>query len=247
MNGAARRDALRLAAGFLLAPLAISAVAARAAGALSVALPGDPMKLARRLTRELGDGAQISLDRCWQVRFVPSGAGYRVEGRQLSAAVDAPPALAGLARIEQARRDDARFPMLLDTSGMIVGTAPATSADDVHAALIEAERMIGAARIDPGQRNDVLRMVSAIEASTIQLMGKTPPDFFVPRSGAWDETKALQLPGGLRGSVHVSFFAQAAGDSPLLHHSQRTIETTIGDSHRRSLEQWELGPISSPI
>jgi len=52
--------------------------------------PAGEQVLTRTLRRQLADGGSIVTMRRYAIRFVPAGDGYRVEGRQLDARVEAP-------------------------------------------------------------------------------------------------------------------------------------------------------------
>src|SRR3546814_3766672 len=79
-----------------LSTLGLGAVPAFAQAGL--ALPLGTLVLTRTIVRDLADGKQIVVERAWQVSFAHQLPGILVTGRQISAAVDAPPALAELDR-----------------------------------------------------------------------------------------------------------------------------------------------------
>lgn len=240
MNAADRRGALRMAAAFALAPMLLRAGPGAARSSSPVALPPGPMVLTRRLHRELSDGATILLQRRWTIRFLPTAPGYKVEGHQLDASVEAPPSLAALAKIEQARVADDRFPLQLDATGMIVGASRASDSSALDKAAKAALDMVRRARLSDARRQDATRMLAAIQHSTNGMLGQMPADFFVPGNDRWEEERSLALPGGLRGTVRVRFSASCVAGSALLASSHRAIETAIGQSVRHASEDWSL-------
>ena len=107
--------------------------------------PLAPMVLTRTLRKPLGGGHEVIARRSYEVRFVPDGDGFRIDGTLITVDVDAPPELSAFAALERARADDNLFPMHVDRNGQFTSVAKAASdpavrgsAELAHAAITRA-------------------------------------------------------------------------------------------------------------
>jgi len=243
-----RRTALRLAAGFAVAPLLASSAGAVNALAPSGPPPGglagfDPpphsMIFERVLTRELIDGAAIIVQRKWQVRFEAIDRGYALSGKQLSAKVEAPPSLAAFARMEEQRTEEAQFPIMLDTGGQLAGTDARVEA---RSQLRKAVALAAAQLEQVGPGDQARQYLNGIMRSAEPLISRMPRDLFYPRQAQWHAAEQIALPGGRMGEVAVTFDAQLMQSKRLVQRARRAVVTRIGQSQRRSSETWTLQP-----
>lgn len=241
MSGTTRRRLLAalLAGGGSLA----LAAPLRAAAMAALALPAGPMRLGRALTRELGDGAAITVRRSWDLAIARQARGFVITGTQVSAAVDAPPSLAELARIEQQRPTQAMFPIMLSETGLILASgnnAPAPA--DLAAALRAAEAMIAGRPQSEARRDNLRRYLAEIHRAGAGQFETLPADLFVPAGSPQRRIEEVSLPDGLTGAFEVLWEARAAPDSGWLVEGERQIITRIEALERRSREVWTLGP-----
>lgn len=241
MIRADRRALLRLAAAAAALPLLSAGPAAARA---RFAPPAAPMRYARRLERPLADGARLIVDRGFAVRFVREGSGFRVDGEQVDVAVEAPPQIEALARLERARIERGVFPLLLDAGGAIRSVAPtATSAQ-----LDEAVREV-AARIERGEHAPVVRdelraFVDAVHRSAGALATELPRDLFAPAGVPREESRAIALPDGRAGRVTIAFTASVDPATGLMREARREVVTEVAGEARTTLESWRLTTLS---
>ena len=230
-------------------------VAAGTLGALGVAapplaadtglrLPAGAMRLTRVLVRELGDGAAITVQRGWDVRFARQGRGIVVSGTQASVSVDAPPSLAELARIEEQRDTQAMFPVMLSDTGLILsGGGNAAAPDDMTAALRAAERMIASRPQSEAQRANLRRHLAEIHRAGSGQFDSLPADLFFPAGTPVRRTETVALPGGLTGEFVLVWDARPVPGEGWLASGERLIVTRIEGLERRSREGWTLVPL----
>lgn len=202
--------------------------------------PSEPMRLTRVLERELGDGNAVTVTRSWRVRFVAHGDGYRVEGEEIAATVDAPPRLAMLAQVEREKPDAAPFPITLDAAGLIVDERAAGAAP--IPGLAEAARTYLQDAPDK-RRSDAMRYVLAVQQAGARMTSAWPEDLFYPATPPRSERRTLALPGGGSGTISVSFDGTLGDEGRHLAAAERHIVTTIGGDARASHESWRLDPI----
>jgi hypothetical protein len=174
-----------------LALIMASVAAAPAAMAETAAFspPEGPVTLTRTVRRALPDGKEVVATRSYELRITrddkgPNG-GYRVEGRLLSADVQAPPSLEALAAIERKRSDDGLFPFRLDARGLIAAPlAPGNSASR-EAAGEAARRAIASGPL--ARRSGARRKVSSARSwprARPAPARSGPPTCFARPSGA---------------------------------------------------------------
>lgn len=207
------------------------------------AAPAGPVVLVREWRRALADGAVIVSRRRYEVRFVADGEGYRVEGRQIGAEVEAPARLAGLARIEQARQDDGMFPMRIDAIGMIV----ALSEQGEEEARRDAGRLVGTmlSSLPEGsdERREAEQFLSRWAAQGFA--GRWPADLFHPAPGQRRDAREIPLGDGVSGSVEVMVDASCDGPGGMLARFERTVVTRAAGQQRATSEVWRVVPAAS--
>lgn len=240
---AARRDTLRWAlvsavwplsaAGFLPSVLAMDR---------QLPVPSGPMTLVRMLERGLGEGEVLRVTRSWRVDFTQTDEGMRIDGQQVSVAVDAPAKLAGIAELERRRVETNVLPLRLDRAGLIVGAPTPRVSEELDAAVAQAAELIGRDLGEANVRNVALHQLSGLQQAAGRLISRVPHDLIYPQSLAWAEERAMPLPDGSHGAMIVRFNAELQDCCLLLKQSTRTVETRIGNSTRASREGWSLQP-----
>ena len=237
MSGADRRTALGFAAAAILLPFAALAAPAR------FAPPPAPMLYTRRLERVLPDGASFVVVRSFAVRFVPDGAGFRVDGSQVSVDVVAPASLERFAQMERERVETALFPIALDVAGRIVGHAEGQGSAQLDAAVREALARLDRATFEAGGRAEAVRFVEALHQSAGKVLTEPPADLFAPEGVPREERREVALPGGGAGAVRVHFSAEVDAGTGLMREAMREVVTELGTDRRRTLETWRLAPL----
>lgn len=223
-----------------LALIMASVAAAPAAMAETAAFspPEGPVTLTRTVRRALPDGKEVVATRSYELRITrddkgPNG-GYRVEGRLLSADVQAPPSLEALAAIERKRSDDGLFPFRLDARGLIAAPlAPGNSASR-EAAGEAARRAIASGPLAPAQRREAQGVVGQIVAQGAAGAGaQWPADLFRPALGRRVSSNAVSLPGGQAGTVTTTIEAAREAGADRI---ERTVVTETGGNRRTTRE-----------
>lgn len=240
-EGIARRTASRRIAQAALLPFAMlgaEPVAARTPVPLPA--PGGAFRLQRVLTRGLGDGKAIVVTRNWRVSFTQALTGLTVRGEQIDAAVAAPPSLAPLAALEQARSTSGMFPITLDAAGLIVAGGDDADSPQLARAFETARVLFASLPRSQAQIDDAKAFMANLARMSASAVSQLPRDLFYPQSGAETSSRAIALPGGDVGTITVTASATAAVDSGLLMASERRIVTRMHDSERMSAEAWRL-------
>ena len=243
-----RRQSMAWLAGAALVPLLASARPARARpvsarqAANAFNPPSTPMRLTRELSRELGDGAHIVVQRIWQVQFTDQDAGFSLEGEQVGVDVSAPQSLGMLAAIERGRTENAMFPIALDQYGLITAEQADGAPAQIDQAILQARRQIDAARLSDAKQADARQFLAYLQQSAAQLASQLPEDLFNPAQSNWQQRREIDLPHGQSGSVSVTFSAATDPAGHLMQRAQRCIVTQIGDASRTSCENWSLLP-----
>lgn len=205
--------------------------------------PEAPVLLTRELRKTLPDGKEIVSRRRYAVRFVPQGAGYRVDGELVGAEVEAPPELARLAEVERTRSDAGLFPLTLDRSGMIVAQQGDHDPAAEARTLAEAKVFLaGQADLSDADRAAALAMVVKLQAQARAVGGNWPADLFRPAEGERQESRELPLPDGSAGKVTVTIAARDTSDG-LLAQLRRSVVTELAGTSRLSTETWILAAI----
>ncbi len=240
MSGIGRRTLLRFAAAAVALPV-LAAVPALAQSRF--APPMTPMRYTRRLERELTGGAKFVVSRGFAVRFVPAGSGFRVEGEQLDAAVEAPAQLEAFARLERERVETGVFPLELDGTGAILKLSHATDSEALDQAVREAGAEIDRWRLDPAERDRLRAFVETVHRSAGALVTEPPRDLFAPVDCPREESRAVALPGGDSGQVRTRFTATRDPATGLMREARREVVTEVAGDLRRTIESWTLAPL----
>jgi hypothetical protein len=201
--------------------------------------PAGPVKLTRVLRRDLSDGKAIILTRSYRLEFTRRDQGYLVSAVATEVGIDAPPALAALARIEL-EREDAAFSLELDESGLIVAEQASDSTTTRAMLAARGEALIASAISNASQRTQALAMFSQLAQAT----GGTslPRDFFNPQSPESREQRALSLPDGSQGQIEILLRAERSTTGALPQRVSREVITTLGTSRQTSREDYVLAP-----
>jgi hypothetical protein len=217
--------------------------AAQSLPPLPLRLPEGPMRLMRVLERGMGEGeaAAITVRRSWEVQFTRQARGILVSGRQVAAAVEAPPQLAALARLEEQRDAGAMFPLMLSERGAII--TPATlpeGSDAVTAALDIARAMIARQALPEAERTRIAFYLGEIHRAGTGLLDALPGDLLFPAGSPIDRRETVTLPEGLSGTFTLHYEAAAQPAAPWLARAERTVLTEVAGQRRRAAETWTL-------
>lgn len=236
-----RRQVARLVASAAVLPLAAlgAPLSNLSAAPQARSAPSGNFALERVLTRELGNGASIVVTRRWRIAFAPAESGLEVGGEQTFADVTAPPTLAPLAALEEARSTAGMFPLRLDRMGHIADRGHDMDADQLL-------RAIDAARALLERRTDIARdtrsFLAELANTGAEAVSLMPRDLFFPTPTRSAATREIALPGAGSGSISVSTEASIYPASGLLRASERVVVTRMNDSTRTSREAWALSP-----
>ncbi len=240
-GGITRRRVLGGAMAGTLAGVAAYASPLLAAQPLNI--PRGPMRLVRRLERGMHDGAVITVERAWQVTFSAQGTGIAINGEQIAASVDAPEALAALARLEQSRSTSDMFPILLAGDGSIAATGAYANAGDVAEAIRLAEAQIAQRPIPAAAKAQQLQYLAQLQRTAGSLLKQMPRDLFYPASEPSRAIREVNLPNGLVGEFEVVYEARKRPVHGWLDLAVRRVVTRIGQSQRQSREVWSMSEI----
>ena len=239
--------------GFVAALLGMGVLGARPLADPPLAEPDGLLRLpdrALRLTRTLergqseGGGAVITVRRWWDVTFQRQGRGTVVTGRQTGAAVDAPPNLAELARIEQQRDASGMFPLMLSENGAILtAPVPPGESDPVAAALRAAEGFIARQPVPTDERARARFYLAEVHRAGSGLLDALPGDLLYPAGVPVERSEVVALPDGLTGRFVLSYKALPQPDAPWLARAERRVITSVGGMDRQATEVWTLGPL----
>jgi len=213
-------------------------------GKKPLSLPPGAWLLKRRLQRGLRDGLAISVTREWRVQFARQSRGIAVSGAQVSVAVDAPERLAPIAKIEEQRSSDAMFPILLAPNGKIIAAGQNTSQESLDeavragTALLAEEMPKAMAGARPAAQH--ARYLAQLQQSRSSLLDELPGDLFYPSAKPFRAVRQIALPDGRSGEFAVNWEASAHNESGWLNTARREVITRIGESERRSSEDWSL-------
>jgi len=240
-GGITRRRALVGAMAGAIAGMATYVPPLRATQSLDI--PRRPMRLVRRLERGMRGGAVLTVERVWQVSFTTQGDGIAINGDQIAASVDAPDALAPLAKIEQSRSTAGMFPILLTSSGSIAAVGPYTKAADLAAVVQLAEAEIAKRAVPAAAKAQQLQYLAQLQRAASSFLQQLPHDLFFPVSQPSRAIRDVNLPNGLVGEFEVVYEARRAPDHSWLDLAVRRVVTRIGKSERHSREVWSMSEI----
>ena len=236
-----RRESLRMMTGAAVIPvLALGGPRLALGSEIPFEPPTSPMRLSRTLVRDLPDGAEILVKRCWAVVFAPAAGGFSLSGQQTSVEVETPQSLEFLAQLEKERVEAGLFPMALSPGGMIMAGEQRVASEIFDHAVAAAARQIDGAGLSPDDTRMTAQALSDLQKSAAELTSKVPHDLFRPDQPHWRINRNFDLPNGLSGSVAVTFDARMDAAGQLLEQCERRVISSIGSSSRTSSELWEL-------
>ena len=238
MKPSTRRGALATVLGV---GIAASFLPARTfAQSAVLGLPDGPMRFSRKIIRSLSDGSKLQIERSWRLLFTRQGQGIAVSGDQISVEVDAPPSLAELATIEQARSTDAIWPILLSDQGRILAAGQGIDEDDLAKAGMMARSMIES-RVQPrSDREAQLDYLGQLLAAGGSLLAQIPADLFFPTEAPMRLVRAVDLPDGLTGEFEVNYASNAVPGKGWLDHAAREVITRLEGTEMRMREEWQM-------
>ncbi len=204
--------------------------------------PLTPMVLTRMLRKPLGDGNEVIARRSYEVRFVPDGDGFRIDGTLIDVTVDAPAELAAFAALERARPDDSLFPMRVDRNGQFTSSAKAVANAHVREGADLGHAAITRAGLSPGDAAQAHAFVDVVRQRPART--EWPRDLFRPAEGHQIQRSEVPLADGMTGSVMVETEARASHHGGLLSSFARTVTTDLGGDLRQTFETWTLTPRS---
>ncbi|MDJ0978506.1 MAG: hypothetical protein QNI87_08205 [Erythrobacter sp.] len=237
-DGLTRRHAWLFTMGALAcgaAPFPTSLLAAQ-----SVAWPSGTCTLTRRLSRGLRDGQAVVVTRSWRVTFAQQSRGVAVMGQQASVSVEAPPKLARLSQIERERSTHKMWPILLSPDGTIVAAGQLTTRASVNNAIKVAEAIFEEEGLSGDSAAQQARYLAQLQRAGSSLLDQLPGDLFCPSTTPFHDVRRVALPDGGYGEFEVNWRARAQEGSTLLDIARREVVTRIGESERRSSEDWSL-------
>jgi hypothetical protein len=236
------RRAAWLAGAAAVMPVAVASfplMPAEAVAPKRFAPPDSTMVLTRTLRRSLPGGEEVLTRRSYEIRFVPDGGGYRIDGRLVGVEVDAPTNLQALAMLEKRRSDADMFPMRLDAQGMLVPqVTPPPQAEEVRQAALSVGREIDAHSFEPFDLSQAKAFAATFEKRSVRTAW--PEDLFHPSPGLREEIRTVPLPNGARGTVRVTINASAHGGTGLLGSFVRRVTTDLEGDSRVTEETWTL-------
>lgn len=225
-----------------VAALAVPAGAVPTGATAGLRLPVGTLRLTRRLERALRGDAQLVVTRNWSVRFKRQGIGSVVTGRQVSAKVDAPEAVAAFAKLEEQRSTDDMFPILLSDRGLILAAGDFVQVDDETRAIQMAREQIRERDLSGDSKSDQLRALAVLQRSFSSLLDQMPADLFFPKGEPVKRVRPVNLSDGIIGEFELTYEAQSSEHGDWLKRAERRIITRIGNSERRSREVWSMSP-----
>lgn len=239
-----RRQTLLGCLALLPAGVLLPATVPLSAGAPPVFRPqAGSYRLARRVSRQLGAGATLMVERAWTIELTSQEGGFLVAGRQAGVTVDAPPSLAFLAQLEQDRIEEGMFPIMLDQTG-VMAFAPAGQADEVVAQAVDQVRQlltVDRAR-DTAGKEQGNRFLDTLQQAGQAALAAWPPTLFAPGTQDHTDERTVDLPDGTLGVVRVRTVALSDPRTGLLERFERQVETRFGGDRRVGVEAFFLSP-----
>lgn len=154
--------------------------------------------------------------------------------------VDAPPNLAPLSQIERERSTEGMFPILLGVDGTIMAAGNTTSSGSFESAITTATALLEEGGFSQDSVKQQALYMAQLQKAGSSLLDQLPGDLFYPSTDPFREVRALPLPDGGSGEFEFRWQASVQDDTALLKHAQREVITRIGESERRSSEEWTL-------
>lgn len=231
--------AIGRAAGWLaVVPASLVAMPLHAqAGPAVFAPPETPIVLTRSLYLPFPDGKQIAVTRTYEIRFSPSGSGFRLDGRLLETRVEAPPRLAALADMERKRPDTGLFPVLLDRHGRILESLSSSGgASAAQEAAVGAKAIIAQAAPAPGLREQINGALANLSETTSR--SDWPPFLFNPGLTERTASRTVDLPDGARGTAETRICVEGLLTGGIPRRVERRVTTRLEGTERTTREVW---------
>lgn len=205
--------------------------------------PEQPLILSRTLLRPISGDAEIRTKRTYEIQFTRSPSGYVIEGKLISAEIEAPARFEALAQIERSRPDANLFPIALDQWGQILPAEPHADEASVRAASQLASSLVPA-RLAPQEAQAAQAFIGTISANPV--LTAWPADLFRPKPGKQNVVRTTSLPDGKLGQVVIEIEAAADSHTGLLSQLTRHVTTDIAGSQRSTIETWTLAAAAQP-
>lgn len=231
------RPAVLLAGAAALLPLTMANAAPAADVSAHFIPPATQMMLSRTLRSPLADGREIVSRRTYAVSIVAEGEGFRVDGKEIDCAVEAPESLAALAALERARRDAGPFPLYLDSNGLLVAEPRLVQNEALHRASGMADAALEKSPPNPDLRLALLDFVATLAAGNQTVW---PEDLFRRAAARRVERQQIALPDGTSGAIEVEVVTLPGSENST--RVQRTVTTELGKTRRTTREEWVLAP-----
>ncbi len=199
--------------------------------------------ISRTIVRSLVDGKEVRATRRYLVWFEREGDGWRIDGELRDVTVEVPPVLEPFAELERNRVEPGFFPIQLDSAGRMKTRLGPPIGDSSRAqAVALGEMMIAGALTSTSARNQATTMLTQVVMAG---NGGTawPIDIFNPVRPDTLETRDIALPDGSRGSIKIAIQAQVIANGSVPTRVERTVETELSGSTRRSHEIWTIEPV----
>lgn len=203
-------------------------------------IPSLPMRLTRRLERDLSDGKSVIVERDWLIQFSRHAGEIWVTGHQTRVAVEAPAKIAAIADVERTRSTDGMFPIRLDGGGLILATGTFEAKADVAKAVEEAEAIINGEARSKSEQSASLHYLRALQTTGSGKLEQMQRDLFFPRSEPFRAIRSLALPDGSTGEFELEIQMEAQPGTSWLGHTSRNIITRVAGISRRSSELWNM-------
>jgi len=238
MSGAVERRGVLAAIGALsLFPLWSRLSAAGLSGEVA-----GKFVLERTVRRGLADGHHIEAARRFAVAFAPEAGGETlVTGTQISVRVEAPPALAALAAMEERREEDGFFPLRLDQHGLILpspGEAAFSELPEAVASAALAYARERSAGLDAAAASR--QFIADLSDRSHRWLTLMPRDLFFPEPRDRSVSREIALADGTKGVIRMRETAQADPATGLLASFARVAETGTQNLARTGSETWTL-------
>jgi len=237
-----RRRAIQLLTVGALAGSVLPLSPARAVGASRFAPPHAPMLFKSRIRHDLGDNVALITQRTFEVRFIPVSEGYRLEGTQVAAEIDAPEDLAPLAEIWRKTPLTTLFPFSVDENGLVIpnsGPNPA-AVPDLSEAIDVALDMLRKGGSSETVVDDAHSFFLWLQKAANEIGSDIPRDLMVPPAKLQQASKLIELPGGTSGTIEISFLGTTWPDTGVMREAERHIVTRVEGTSQRSSDNWSL-------
>lgn len=239
-SGNSIRAALLAGCAFALAASAgAENTVTRTPPATAFSAPAGSLTLTREMRRTIGRSKQIVTRRSYEIRFIPEGEGWRVDGTLISSEVEAPAELAELAALEKARKDDGLFPLTLDSQGLIVAQRAPADAAATDKARAVANQAVEKINMTSSDKTVAKQMIQRIATQSQASSGSWPVDLFRPPVEPVIDVRSIALPDGNQGRVTVTMLARPNSTGGLQQLDRRVL-TEIGGTSRLSEETWSM-------